>query len=208
MTFSKEIDNFRLPFYLFFDFAFYLFSYKWEIPISFITSEETSHIETHWFRRTEDVVTIKLQEGVSWVKLNNQNMGYYLVNYEDSMWKELHNVLTSNHKVTIPCDIQFVCLIKKYWTMYVKVSYIFQILHASDRGSLIYNAFRLAEANQLSYDIALLMIDYLNRETHYFPWSIAAKDLSSFNKKFYGSSAHASFKVSIDLVLLCFLHFE
>lgn len=74
-----------------------------------------------------------------------------------------------------------------------------QILHASDRGSLIYNAFRLAEANQLSYDVALLMIDYLNRETHYFPWSVAAKDLSNFDKKLYGSNAHASFKVSGNL---------
>jgi len=61
---------------------------------------------------------------------------------------------------------------------------------------LIYNAFRLAEANLLSYDVALLMIDYLNQETHFFPWSIAAKDFLDFNKKFYGSNAHAPFKVS------------
>lgn len=86
-------------------FVSYFFSYRWEIPISFITSEETSLIETHWFRRTQDVVTIDLKKGVSWVKLNNQNMGYYLVNYEDSMWKELHSVLTSNHKVSIEISV-------------------------------------------------------------------------------------------------------
>lgn len=72
----------------------------------------------------------------------------------------------------------------------------FQLLHAIDRANLIYDAFSLAEAEQLPYDVALNMTDYLNGETHYIPWAVAAKEFHALKRRLYGTDAHDLFKVS------------
>ena len=47
---------------------------------------------------------------------------------------------------------------------------LFQTLSASDRAGLIDNAFNLAKASHVGYDVPLKLSLYLERENHFTPW--------------------------------------
>lgn len=78
-------------------------------------------------------------------------MGYYRVNYEDEVWLEIIKEL-----VVKPDKFEI-----------------------SDRAHLLNDVFSLADANQLSYDIALDMTTYLSQETDFVPWNVAATKLQA-----------------------------
>lgn len=78
-------------------------------------------------------------------------MGYYRVNYEDEVWLEIIKEL-----VATPDKFEI-----------------------SDRAHLLNDVFSLADANQLSYDIALDMTTYLSQETDFVPWNVAATKLQA-----------------------------
>lgn len=60
---------------------------------------------------------------------------------------------------------------------------VFQALSVSDRGHLLNDAFSLAEATLLSYDIALTLTNYLKNETEYVPWSVASTNLLNLKNR-------------------------
>lgn len=70
-------------------------------------------------------------------------IGYYRVNYDDNLWSEIQKVLKSNDRNNI---------------------------HRLNRAQLIDDAMNLARAGNLSYSIALEVVDYLVKETDYYPW--------------------------------------
>jgi aminopeptidase N len=84
---------------------------------------------------------ITVPEG-SWIMGNVDYMGFFRTNYDEDMWRKLIDQLHTDHEV----------------------------FSASNRAGLINDAFNLARANQLSYDIALNLTSYLHKETDYVPW--------------------------------------
>lgn len=58
----------------------------------------------------------------------------------------------------------------------------FQIFSVGDRSGLLNDAFSLADATQLPYDLALDMTKYLAKENQYVPWSVAASKLTSLKR--------------------------
>nr|XP_045618493.1 glutamyl aminopeptidase-like isoform X1 [Procambarus clarkii] len=64
------------------------FGYKWDIPISYITSLDV-RAQQAWLYREADNLKLKIDPEVLWVKVNTQQKGYYRVNYETHMWNEL-----------------------------------------------------------------------------------------------------------------------
>lgn len=69
--------------------------------------------------------------------------GYYRVNYDEENWQRIIDFLDSEDFEKIP---------------------------AVNRAQLIDDAFNLAKADKLKYEIPLALSRYLKRETDYLPW--------------------------------------
>ncbi|KAH8335428.1 hypothetical protein KR074_001621 [Drosophila pseudoananassae] len=141
------------------------FNYRWSIPITYITSADST-VQRAWFYHDQSEITITLQEPVEWIKLNCDQVGYFRVNYEADHWNTLANQL-----VTLP-----------------------SALTSGDRASLLNDAFALADSTQLPYETAFELTKYLDKETDYVPWSVAATRLTSLKRTLYYTSSYAKYK--------------
>lgn len=118
--------------------------YKWQIPLTYVTSHNPHKKHTVWMKNTHETVAISKTK-YSWIKANVGQTGFYRVNYDKTNWKRLVKQLDSNHKV----------------------------FASVDRGGLIDDAFNLARAGQLDMSTALSLTAYLEKEREYIPWSTA-----------------------------------
>lgn len=76
----------------------------WEIPITYITSVNSRVVETAWMRKTQESITIRLSEAnrqMEWLKVNFHHHGYYIVNYELSMWEYFQELLCNSFRVSM-----------------------------------------------------------------------------------------------------------
>ncbi|VVC37758.1 ERAP1-like C-terminal domain,Peptidase M1, membrane alanine aminopeptidase, N-terminal [Cinara cedri] len=119
------------------------FKYRWEIPLTYVTSENDT-VHKLWLCSDHSSVTVELPE-IQWIKINYRQRGFYIVNYSKSNWCALSNLLQTN----------------------------INAISAADRANLLYDAFSLAEAQYLTYDIPLEMTKYLVGECHFVPWTVA-----------------------------------
>uniref|UniRef100_A0A7M4EC01 Aminopeptidase n=1 Tax=Crocodylus porosus TaxID=8502 RepID=A0A7M4EC01_CROPO len=109
--------------------------YFWHIPLTYITSSSNT-VHRHVLKTKTD--SLKLKEGVAWVKFNVDMNGYYIVHYEGNGWDNIITLLDQNHTLFSP----------------------------QDRVNLIHNAFELVSAGRLSLDRALDLTRYLQHETN------------------------------------------
>ncbi|XP_037945830.1 glutamyl aminopeptidase-like [Teleopsis dalmanni] len=128
-----------------------VFNYTWSIPLTYYTDLDSSTIERRWFNHDESIVEIMVDPEIKWIKINVNQVGFYRVNYADNTWHEIIAHLTATPET-------------------------FSI---ADRAHLLNDVFALADANQLSYDIALDMTKYLEKENDFVPWYVAATKLQS-----------------------------
>lgn len=103
---------------------------------------------------------------MQWIKFNHDQVGYYRVNYEESLWQALADQL-----IATPASFS-----------------------VGDRASLLNDAFALADATQLPYEIAFDMTKYLAKEEDYVPWSVAASKLTSLKRTLYYTNSYAKYK--------------
>uniref|UniRef100_A0A4X1TNS4 Aminopeptidase n=1 Tax=Sus scrofa TaxID=9823 RepID=A0A4X1TNS4_PIG len=75
--------------------------YLWHIPVTYSTSSSNA-IHRHLLTSKTD--TLYLPEKTSWVKLNVDSNGYYIVHYEAHGWDQLIAVLNQNHTLLRPKD--------------------------------------------------------------------------------------------------------
>uniref|UniRef100_A0A7N6BYT1 Aminopeptidase n=1 Tax=Anabas testudineus TaxID=64144 RepID=A0A7N6BYT1_ANATE len=109
--------------------------FLWHIPLTFKT-DASSSIHRHLMTTQTDI-----GEDVSWVKVNTDMTGYYVVHYEDGGWDVITKLLRENHTA----------------------------LSYKDRTHLIHNAFQLVTAGHLPINKALDLIGYLRLETNTVP---------------------------------------
>ncbi|GFO47453.1 aminopeptidase n [Plakobranchus ocellatus] len=138
------------------------FGYRWTIPLTLTTSEsldfDLTDANVFWLDKIEEMKSFTLGTGnipplsntSGWILANARQYGYYRVNYPLSNWKALADQLNKNHLV-IP---------------------------TSNRAQLVDDAFNLAKSGHIGLDTALMMIDYLDKERDYVPWSATAGELS------------------------------
>lgn len=101
------------------------------------------------------LVTLELSSSPKWMKINNKQIGYYRVNYDNEMW------------------VNFAALLKEN----------VDIMTASDRAHILNDVFALADADdEVKYDIAFEIMSYLQKEKHYVPWKVAATQLSALKR--------------------------
>ncbi|XP_071338888.1 endoplasmic reticulum aminopeptidase 2 [Trachinotus anak] len=112
--------------------------FLWHIPLTYKT-DTSSTVHRHLMTTHTD--SIHIGEEVSWVKVNPDMTGYYVVHYEDGGWDEMTKLLRENHTA----------------------------LSYKDRTHLIHNAFQLVTAGHLPINKALELIGYLPFETHTVP---------------------------------------
>ncbi|XP_070690250.1 endoplasmic reticulum aminopeptidase 2 [Pempheris klunzingeri] len=112
--------------------------FLWHIPLTYKT-DASNTIHRHLMTTHSD--SIHVGEEVSWVKINTDMTGYYMVHYEDNGWDEMTKLLRENHTA----------------------------LSYKDRTHLIHNAMQLVTAGYLPLNKALDLIGYLKVETHTVP---------------------------------------
>ncbi|XP_059219771.1 glutamyl aminopeptidase [Stomoxys calcitrans] len=148
------------------------FDYKWSIPITYKTSA-SDVVKLEWFYYDQSDITITLPNAVDWIKFNFDQIGYYRVHYPINMWKNLADKL-------------------------IETPNVFSV---GDRACLLNDAFSLADATQLEYDLALDMTQYLSKEDQYVPWSVAASKLTSLKRSLMFTDAFVDYNsYSRDLI--------
>uniref|UniRef100_A0A7M4EC71 Aminopeptidase n=1 Tax=Crocodylus porosus TaxID=8502 RepID=A0A7M4EC71_CROPO len=75
--------------------------YFWHIPLTYITSSSNT-VHRHVLKTKTD--SLKLKEGVAWVKFNVDMNGYYIVHYEGNGWDNIITLLDQNHTLFSPQD--------------------------------------------------------------------------------------------------------
>ncbi|CAL1530306.1 unnamed protein product [Lymnaea stagnalis] len=158
------------------------FNYTWTIPITFTTSRNPNFNQTdddvHWLTRFNRSLTLSLgprfkapsdsDDGRKkpWILANVDQTGFYRVNYELVNWEALSAQLKNDHKM-IP---------------------------VTNRAQLIDDVWNLAMANYLSFDVALNLVDYLDKELEYIPWDAVRRLLESSGNMFRNSLLKATVK--------------
>ncbi|KAG7213582.1 hypothetical protein KM043_002837 [Ampulex compressa] len=144
------------------------YGYKWTIPITYITNR-TSTPKLVWFDKDAADLVIEINDPVDWVKFNADQVGYYRVNYEADVWDTLNNLLRHYHKR----------------------------LSVSDRTHLLEDAFSMAAAGEVEYEVAMNMTAYLPQENHPVPWTVAASKLKNIDVFLSSTNFSMKFKTYV-----------
>ncbi|KAG5680752.1 hypothetical protein PVAND_010239 [Polypedilum vanderplanki] len=124
---------------------------SWYIPINYATATKVDFLDTkftHYFANDTETLEIIDTEhnSLDWYIFNKQQIGYYRVNYDENNWKALITALKDDD---------------------------FDKIHILNRMQIIDDAFALANAGYIVYDIPYEIIMYLLHETDFFAWDIA-----------------------------------
>ncbi|RZF41809.1 hypothetical protein LSTR_LSTR005271 [Laodelphax striatellus] len=149
------------------------FKYKWEIPLTYVTSNNPSEVKRTWLHLQDNSTSIDLPSGTKWVKFNLRQKGYYRVNYSPKGWEALSDLLLNDHEV----------------------------LSAADRASLLDDAFSLASAGYLNYKTALNLLKYISKESHFVPLQTISLVLSSLDGHLRDTPVHDKFKKFVQTLL-------
>ncbi len=102
------------------------------------------------------------------------NAAYYRVNYDKRNWELLISALSSDHTS----------------------------IHVTNRAQIIDDAFNLARAGKLDYELALQVTSYLGKEVEYLPWNSALSGLGYLNTMLKRTAAYGEFKVSLPFAVV------
>lgn len=131
----------------------------WPLPITYATKEADFANTKPTIVNTETYkVTIAKPEELPYFILNNQQVGYYRVNYDEDNWAKISAAL---HKED------------------------FGGIHVLNRAQIVDDLFNLARAGLVKYDAALEILDYLQNETEYVPWLAAVNGLSLLSRRIH-----------------------
>ncbi|XP_053689545.1 glutamyl aminopeptidase [Sabethes cyaneus] len=133
------------------------FGYKWYIPLTYITSSQQAPAQRKWLPNSGDKVHIDAEGSNPWIKLNLGQVGYYRVNYPVAMWEQFSTALMANVNA----------------------------FNIGDRTGLLNDAFALADASLLRYDVALGLTKFLKQETEYVPWATVSSKMKSIRNLIY-----------------------
>ncbi|KAI4503438.1 hypothetical protein M0802_001660 [Mischocyttarus mexicanus] len=139
----------------------------WYVPLNYVQQTGNSFFNDTsvklWLSQSskddknkEEVVIKENINEEGWIIFNVQQTGYYRVNYDDELWEKIANYLLEEDFTTI---------------------------HPLNRAQLIDDAFNLAHAGLLKYNITLKLVKYLHKETDYVVWKTALNGFSKMNNQ-------------------------
>uniref|UniRef100_A0A3P9PC93 Aminopeptidase n=1 Tax=Poecilia reticulata TaxID=8081 RepID=A0A3P9PC93_POERE len=136
------------------------FQYKWTIPVKWYSVKSNKIEETMFNKSTAELAIIDYSPSADGLlKINNDHIGFYRVNHEDSMWTVISQQLQDNHTT----------------------------LDAADRTSFIDDVFALARADVVDYGNAFNLTKYLSEESEYIVWSRVASSIAYVRDMLYKS---------------------
>lgn len=147
---------------------------SWWVPLTFTSGENPDFNDAPvklWMAAGEKPQTyeVTLPDSSHWVIFNVLQSAYYRVNYDEVNWKRLAQQLRDDH----------------------------QVIHAINRAQIIDDAFNLARAGRLSYEMVLDLISYLAEEKEYVPWSATFSNLQYIYSMFHRDPAYGALKAYI-----------
>nr|CAI5825384.1 unnamed protein product [Callosobruchus analis] len=127
---------------------------KWYVPITYTTSLDTAKFEKTspqlWIQPDKES-NIQITDGTSWIILNNQQTGFYRVNYDDTLWAEIEKALKTES---------------------------FGGIGELNRAQIVDDLFNLAKPKKVSYSKALNIIKFINNDVSYYTWFAARRGFS------------------------------
>lgn len=144
----------------------------WHIPLSFITPNSEDKLENDgklfdiFMTEVEKLIDFPEQfDSNSWHVWNEQQVGYYRVNYDTKNWDALTSKLNSESFSDIP---------------------------VMSRAQLIDDSMTFASDGYLSMGSAMKILRYLEKEVDYMPWRAALPHLEKLDLMFKGSNGTQS----------------
>uniref|UniRef100_A0A8D8DU51 Aminopeptidase n=2 Tax=Culex pipiens TaxID=7175 RepID=A0A8D8DU51_CULPI len=104
--------------------------------------------------------------------LNNQQVGYYRVNYDADNWSKISAALRSEN---------------------------FGGIHVLNRAQIVDDLLNLARAGVVKYDVALEVLEYLKGETEYAPWLAAVNGLTVLSRRIHAEDDEMFAKYIVNL---------
>ncbi|XP_062585470.1 uncharacterized protein LOC134247152 isoform X2 [Saccostrea cucullata] len=132
------------------------FNYIWKIPFTYKTSRDSSFSVTDadvkWIMGTGNDIqgSSYPTEQDAWILGNVHQYGFYRVNYEEANWMALMKQLKQEHK-RIPL---------------------------LNRAQIINDVWNLLKAGEVTVNVALQSLEYLDSEADYVPWRAAISELA------------------------------
>lgn len=71
------------------------YEYKWYVPLTFITDNDTETVNTIWMNMTD--VRFEVSPALKWIKANVNQSGFYRVMYDEAMWTDIIATMRKNH---------------------------------------------------------------------------------------------------------------
>ena len=148
--------------------------YRWWIPISCTHSDaDFANTQTNFWmspNSKQHVTTEYCSTPIDQgLIVNVQQTGYYRVNYDEGNWNLILSALNNN----------------------------MSSIHRTNRAQLIDDAMNLARAGYLKYDIALQLVDYLERDTEYIPWKSGLSSFQFIRKMLARTASYGYYKTYI-----------
>ena len=162
----------------------------WFIPLSYTTGANpnfeatmfTDYFDDIYPQKTISTENITDFDGTQWFIFNIQQLGYYRVNYDESNWNKIIQILNSDN---------------------------FDQIHVLNRAQLIDDAMTFAFDGVISYDIALGIVSYLRRETDYIPWYTAMVAFDKLDYILKGTDFYGDFQKFVkNLVRRLYIEYE
>lgn len=121
--------------------------YKWTMPVKFQAIKSNRNFSEMFDKAQPELVVPGYSLSTDGLlKVNNDHIGFYRVNHEDSMWTSISQQLLTDH----------------------------QEFDAADRTSFVDDVFALARGNIIDYGNAFNLTQYLHNETDYIVWKSLA----------------------------------
>ncbi|KAL8206925.1 UNVERIFIED_CONTAM: hypothetical protein K2H54_035314, partial [Gekko kuhli] len=119
------------------------YSYMWNIPVKWYEGNVTN-VTLYNMSELSGITLTRPNNPTldSFLKVNQDHVGFYRVNYENESWADLANIMINDH----------------------------QKFSLTDRAGFLEDAFSLARAGLLDYGYALNLTRYLQDEEEYIPW--------------------------------------
>ncbi|XP_035890493.1 uncharacterized protein LOC118502379 [Anopheles stephensi] len=136
----------------------------WPLPITYATKvEEFENTEPTIVASESYNISLADASNVQYFVLNNQQVGYYRVHYDEALWEKIGNALRSRG---------------------------FGGIHVLNRAQIVDDLFNLARADVMGYRQALDLLEYLREETEYVPWMAAANGLATLSLRVHSDDEH------------------
>lgn len=145
---------------------------KWPeqyVPVSVSSKESLDFNDTTpsvWLIPNAPIVSYTLKPVISansWIIANNQQAGFYRVNYDRTNWRLLIHALSNDD---------------------------FDHIHVFNRAQLVDDSFHLAKSGERDFEIPFGILGYLRKEIDFIPWKPAARSLTFLEHMLRGRAEH------------------